>query len=271
MASPGVGGLLRLSGRESGGIVVDTIVTAGVIIIGDEVLSGRTQDLNLAFLAKALNEIGIRVAEARVIPDSQEVIVATVNMYRAGFDYVFTTGGIGPTHDDITAASIARAFDVPLHRNRDAVRLLERQYAAPDRNAARMRMADVPEGAILIENPVSGAPGFQMENVFVLPGVPRIMQAMFEGLRNRLVGGDPVLSRSLAAFTTEGSIAIPLAAVQARYDRVSIGSYPFVRGGRLGTSLVLRSADAQALDEATAEVIALVRSVGVEPIEEPTA
>ncbi len=249
--------------------MAETVVTAGVIIIGDEVLSGRTQDLNLSFLAKALNEIGIRVAEARVIPDSQELIVATVNTYRTSFGYVFTTGGIGPTHDDITAASIAKAFGVLLKRNPDAVRLLERQYAPADRNAARMRMADVPEGARLIENPVSGAPGFQIENVFVLPGVPRIMQAMFEGLRDRLVGGDPVLSRSVAAFTTEGSIAIPLAAIQARHDRVSIGSYPFARGGRLGTSLVLRSTDVKALDEATAEVMALVRSVGVEPFEEP--
>lgn len=249
--------------------MVETVVTAGIIIIGDEVLSGRTQDLNLAFLARALNEIGIRVAEARVIPDTQEAIVATVNACRARFAYVFTTGGIGPTHDDITAASIAAAFGVPLRRNPDAVRLLERQYAPADRNAARMRMADVPEGALLIDNPVSGAPGFQLENVFVLPGVPRIMQAMFDGLRNRLVGGDPVLSRAVAAFTTEGSIATPLAALQARHERVNIGSYPFVRGGRLGTSLVLRSTDAAALDRATAEVIALVRSVGVEPIEEP--
>lgn len=249
--------------------MTETVVTAGIIIIGNEVLSGRTEDLNLAFLARALTEIGIRVAEARVIPDTQEAIVAAVNACRARFAYVFTTGGIGPTHDDITAASIAAAFGVPLRRNPDAVRLLERQYAAADRNAARMRMADVPEGALLISNPVSGAPGFQLENVFVLPGVPRIMQAMFDGLRGRLVGGDLVLSRAVAAFTTEGSIATPLAALQARHERVSIGSYPFVRGGRLGTSLVLRSSDAAALDHATAEVMALIRSVGVEPIEEP--
>jgi molybdenum cofactor synthesis domain-containing protein len=248
----------------------ETIVTAGIIIIGDEVLSGRTQDLNLAFLARALNEIGIRVAEGRVIPDTRERIVATVNACRARFSYVFTTGGIGPTHDDITAASIAAAFGVRLCRNPDAVRLLERQYAPADRNAARMRMADVPEGASLIANPVSGAPGFRIENVFVLPGVPRIMQAMFDGLRNELVGGDPVLSRSVAAFTTEGSIATPLAALQAAHERVSIGSYPFVRGGRLGTSLVLRSTDAAALDRAMVEVMALVRAVGVEPTEEPT-
>jgi molybdenum cofactor synthesis domain-containing protein len=247
------------------------IVTACVIIIGDEVLSGRTQDLNLAFLAQALNEAGIRVAEARVIPDTEEVIVATLNTCRVRFDYVFTTGGIGPTHDDITAASIAAAFGVPVHRDPDAVRRLERQYAPADRNAARLRMADVPEGAILIDNPVSGAPGFQMENVFVLPGVPRIMQAMFDGLRSRLVGGDPVQSRAVAAFTTEGSIAIPLAALQARHEQVKIGSYPFVRSGRLGTSLVLRAIDAAALDRATKEVIDLIRSIGVEPIEEPAA
>jgi molybdenum cofactor synthesis domain-containing protein len=245
------------------------VVTACVIIIGDEVLSGRTQDLNLAFLARALNEVGIRVAEARVIPDIEEAIVETLNTCRVRFDYVFTTGGIGPTHDDITAASVAAAFGVPLHRDPDAVRRLERQYAPADRNAARLRMADVPKGAILIDNPVSGAPGFQMENVFVLPGVPRIMQAMFDGLCDRLAGGDPVQSRSVAAFTTEGSIAVPLAALQARHERVKIGSNPFVRDGRLGTSLVLRTTDPAALDQATEEVIDLIRSIGVEPIEEP--
>jgi molybdenum cofactor synthesis domain-containing protein len=245
------------------------VVTACVIIIGDEVLSGRTQDLNLAFLARALNEVGIRVAEARVIPDIEEAIVETLNTCRVRFDYVFTTGGIGPTHDDITAASVAAAFGVPLHRDPDAVRRLERQYAPADRNAARLRMADMPKGAILIDNPVSGAPGFQMENVFVLPGVPRIMQAMFDELRGRLVGGDPVQSRSVAAFTTEGSVAVPLAALQARHEQVKIGSYPFVRDGRLGTSLVLRATDPTALDQATEEVIDLIRSIGVEPIEEP--
>jgi molybdenum cofactor synthesis domain-containing protein len=250
--------------------VTRSTVTACVIIIGNEVLSGRTQDLNLAFLARALNEIGISVVEARVIADTQEAIVEAVNACRVRFDYVFTTGGIGPTHDDVTAAGIAAAFGVPLHRDPDAVRRLKRQYAPAERNAARMRMADVPEGAVLIDNPVSGAPGFQIENVFVLPGVPRIMQAMFDGLRGRLVGGERVLSRTIAAFTTEGSIATPLAAIQARHERVGIGSYPFVRGGRLGTSLVLRASDAEALDRATAEVIDLVRAIGGEPFEEPS-
>jgi molybdenum cofactor synthesis domain-containing protein len=243
-------------------------VTAAVIIIGNEVLSGRTADANLPFLAKALNELGIRMREARIIPDDEAVIAATVNSCRRAFDYVLTTGGIGPTHDDITAASIARAFDVPLERNPSALRALEQHYRPNEFNEARRKMADIPAGASLIDNPVSKAPGFQIGNVFVLPGVPAIMRAMFDGIRDRLRGGEPVLSRSIAAYTTEGAIAAGLGAIQSRHPRVEIGSYPFVRAGRFGVSLVVRSTEAGALDRAAREIKALIRSLGEMPIED---
>ena len=246
-------------------------VTACVIIIGNEVLSGRTPDANLAFLGAALNDLGIRIVEARVIRDDEDVIAETVNLCRRQYDYVFTTGGIGPTHDDITAASIAKAFGVALERNPDAMAMLRQQYDPSDLNEARQKMADVPAGAVLIENPVSRAPGFQMENVLVLPGVPSIMRAMFKGIRNRLLGGTPVLSRSIAAFTREGNVAAGLSAVQAKYAGVEIGSYPFLRGDRLGVSIVLRSVDQAVLDEAVAEVRAVIEAIGVEPFEETSS
>ena len=247
------------------------VVTACIVIIGSEVLSGRTRDANLAWLATTLNDCGIRVREARVIPDDPAVIVETVNAARAAFDYVFTTGGIGPTHDDITSACIAEAFGVPLERRPDAVRLLEQQYAPADLNAARLKMADIPAGAALIDNPVSRAPGFRLENVYVLPGVPRIMQAMVEGLRDHLSGGVPLVSRTISVYLTEGTIAAGLAAIQGAYLETEIGSYPFVRDGRLGTSLVARAADANALEAATAAIRALVRELGGDPIEDEAA
>lgn len=243
-------------------------VTAAVIIIGNEVLSGRTADANLSFLAKALNELGVRVREARIIPDEEAVIVETVNACRQAFDYVLTTGGIGPTHDDITSASIAKAFGVPLERNPEALRALEQHYRPGEFNKARRRMADVPAGASLIDNPVSKAPGFQIGNVFVLPGVPMIMRAMFDGLRARLAGGEPMLSRSIAAYTTEGAIAAGLGRIQDGHGDVEIGSYPFVRGGRFGVSLVARSTKRESLDRVADEIKALIREIGETPIED---
>jgi len=243
-------------------------VTAAVIIIGNEVLSGRTRDANLAYLGKALDAAGVRLREARVIPDDAEVIVETVNEFRERFGYVFTTGGIGPTHDDITSACVARAFGATLHRNAEAEALLRRHYRPEDVNEARLKMADVPEGATLIANPVSAAPGFQLGNVFVLPGVPRIMQAMFEGLRYRLAGGAPMVSTTVAAFVTEGAVAAGLAEAQAEHPTVEIGSYPFVRDGRLGTSLVVRAPDAAAVEAAAVAVEAAVRAAGGEPMRE---
>jgi molybdenum cofactor synthesis domain-containing protein len=246
-------------------------VTACVIIIGNEILSGRTHDANLPYLAKALNGVGIRVMEARVVRDDEGAIVEAVDACRAAYDYVFTTGGIGPTHDDITAACLAEAFGVELVRDPRAVDLLTRHYAAAELNEARLKMAEVPQGATLIDNPVSSAPGFRIGNVVVLPGVPRILQAMVDGLVVNLRGGDPVLSRTISAFTTESGIATPLAAVQDAHPQVEIGSYPFVRSGRFGVSLVVRSTDRAALDAAAVAVAAMLRGLAIEPILEDEA
>ena len=243
------------------------IVTACVLIIGNEILSGRTQDENLGFLARGLGEAGIRLREARVIPDVAEVIVATVNDVRRRFDYVFTTGGIGPTHDDITAQSIADAFEVPLILHPDAKRLLETHYPAGHLNEARLRMAMVPEGAALLPNPISRAPGFRIGNVFVLPGVPSIMQGIFEQLRYRLVGGDKVLSRSISCRLGEGVLAHDLAALQERFADVEIGSYPYFRRGDFGVTLVLRGTDRARLAAATEELKALIERLGGDPQE----
>jgi molybdenum cofactor synthesis domain-containing protein len=243
------------------------IVTASVLIIGNEILSGRTQDANLAFLARGLNEAGIRLREARVIPDDPAVIVATVNETRHTFDYVFTTGGIGPTHDDITAQCIADAFGVSLIMHSDAKRLLETHYPPGQLNEARLRMAMVPAGAVLLPNPISRAPGFQIGNVFVLPGVPSIMQGIFEQLKYRLVGGDKVLSRTVSCHLAEGTLARDLGVLQQRYSDLEIGSYPYFRRGDFGVTLVLRGTDRERLAAATDELKALIRSLGGDPQE----
>jgi molybdenum cofactor synthesis domain-containing protein len=243
------------------------IVTACVLIIGNEILSGRTQDANLAFLAQGLNEVGIRLREARVIPDDPGVIVSAVNEVRSAFDYVFTTGGIGPTHDDITAQCVADAFGVPLLVHPDAKRLLESHYPPGQLNEARLRMAMVPAGASLLPNPISRAPGFQIGNVFVLPGVPSIMQGIFEQLKYRLAGGDKVLSRSVSCHLAEGTLAQDLGALQQRYPDVEIGSYPYFRRGDFGVTLVLRGTDRERLTIATDELKTLIRNLGGEPQE----
>lgn len=233
--------------------------TACLILIGNEILSGRTHDKNLPWLAAQLNQLGIRMVEARVIPDIHETIITCVNSCRQQFDYVFTTGGIGPTHDDITSECIAKAFGVPLIRHPQAKALLEAHYPPEDLNEARLKMADVPEGATLIANPVSAAPGYRIGNVYVMAGVPRIMQAMFDGIKHNLQGGAPMLSASVAAFVTEGTIAEELGRIQSRFPSVEIGSYPFVRAQKLGTSLVARSTDAEALLACKAALVTLFR------------
>ncbi len=242
----------------------DRIYTAAVVIIGNEVLSGRVQEANLRVLAVGLNERGIRLKEARVIADDEATIVATVNTLRAVHDYVFTTGGIGPTHDDITAASVAAAFGVPLVKDPHAVALLERHYG--DRvNAARLRMAMVPAGARLLDNPVAWAPGFALENVYVLPGVPRIAEAMFDTLKSALAGGQPLRSRTVNAYLSESLVAEGLAAIQARFTDTEIGSYPYVRNERFGCALVVRGVDTSRVEAASAAIAALVRDLGGEP------
>jgi molybdenum cofactor synthesis domain-containing protein len=244
------------------------VVTAALAIIGNEVLSGRTRDANLQYLGENLNALGIRMLEVRVIPDVEATIIATVNDLRTRFDYVFTTGGIGPTHDDITALAVARAFGVALVRDPEAERRVRSNYASPaDITPARLKMAEVPEGSELLDNPVSRAPGFRVENVYVLPGVPRIMQAMFEGFRHKLVGGVSMKSREIAAYLPEGRMGGPLGEIQARFPETEIGSYPFVREGRFGAALVVRHADQAMVDAASEAVRAMIRELGEEPIE----
>jgi len=241
--------------------------TASVLIIGNEILSGRTQDTNLNYIAKGLAERGVRLAEARVIPDLSDVIVATVNEARARYDYVFTTGGIGPTHDDITAECIAKAFGVPLTLNPEIHRMMLERYPPGHLNEARLRMAHTPEGASLVPNPIQGPPGFRMENVFVMAGVPRIMQGMFDAIRHELNGGPPIRSISVHCRLPEGTIAQGLGEIQARYPDLDIGSYPTFARGAPETNLVLRGVDPDRLAAGAREVAALVKSLGGDPTE----
>jgi molybdenum cofactor synthesis domain-containing protein len=244
------------------------IVTACVLIIGNEILSGRTQDVNLNYIAKGLAQVGVILREARVIPDIAETIVATVNEVRAKFDYVFTTGGIGPTHDDITSECVARAFGVKWTIHPEAHRLFLQHYKPGELNEARLRMAHTPEGATLIPNPVSRAPGFRMGNVFVMAGIPSVMQAMFDNVKGGLDGGPPVLSRTVSCALAEGVVAKGLGEIQARYADLDLGSYPFLRRGEYGVSLVVRGRDPARLDAAKAEIADLVKSLGGAPVEE---
>ena len=233
--------------------------TAAMLVIGDEILSGRTRDSNMHHLAGALTAHGIRLVEARVVADDTGAIVAAVNALRAGHDHVFTSGGIGPTHDDITAEAIARAFGVPISRRADAMALLAAHYERVGLpfNEARQRMARIPEGAVLIDNPVSVAPGFTLGNVHVMAGVPDIFAAMLAVVLPLLTGGAPLLSRSLRVNRGEGDIAGDFAALAAEYPDLSMGSYPFVQAGSFGTNLVIRGTDPARLDAAMARLKAL--------------
>ena len=241
--------------------------TACILIIGNEILSGRVQDENVAFLAKGLNDVGIRLKEVRVIPDDSDMIVGTVNEVRRAFDYVFTTGGIGPTHDDITAQCIAAAFAVQLILHPEAKRLLEGHYPPGAVNEARMRMAYVPDGAVLLPNPISRAPGFRIGNVYVMAGVPQIMQATFNELRHHLKGGAKMLSRSVSCSLGEGVLAKGLGELQARYADLEIGSYPYFRRADFGVTLVIRGTDRPRLLLATEELKVLILDLGGDPHE----
>ena len=235
--------------------------TACLIIIGNEILSGRTHDKNLPHIAEKLNDAGVRLMETRVIPDIEETIVATVNECRAKFTYIFTTGGIGPTHDDITAASIARAFGVALIRHPEAVRLLTEAYAPRgiEMNEARLRMANVPEGATLIPNAATAAPGFKIGNVHVMAGVPRIMQAMLETVLPSLEGAAQMFSVSVKTNLPEGTIADGLAEIQQTFSDVEIGSYPhFLEGGGYSTTLVSRAYDMARAEASSAAITQLI-------------
>jgi molybdenum cofactor synthesis domain-containing protein len=242
--------------------------TACLLVIGNEILSGRTQDINIKFLATRLGEIGIPLREVRVIPDVAATIIATVNEVRAAFDHVFTTGGIGPTHDDITSECISAAFGVPWEIHPEAFALMEARYAKGEFNAARRRMATMPRGATLIKNAVSAAPGFTIGNVHVMAGVPRIMQAMFDSLAPTLAGGQPVISRAVYAMgLMEGSIAAGLEAIQNRYPELDVGSYPFARDAGHGVAIVSKGTDVAEAEAATAEVTALMAGLGLAPIQ----
>ena len=242
-------------------------VTAAVLVIGNEILSGRTQDANLNFIAKGLGEAGVVLREARVIPDVPDMIVAAVNELRAKYDYVFTTGGIGPTHDDITSECVARAFGLKLVVHPDAHRQFLSYYGPGELNEARLRMAMTPEGACLIPNPISRAPGFRIGNVFVMAGIPSVMQAMFDGVKPGLKGGPPVLSRTIECAVPEGLLAKGLGEIQGRWPDIDIGSYPFTRRGSFGVALVLRGREATLLDRARDEVAGLVTALGGSPAE----
>ncbi len=239
-------------------------IIAGIIIIGNEVLSGRTKDINTSNLAEWLNSLGIEVKEVRIIPDDEQVIIDTVNELRNNFNYVFTTGGIGPTHDDITAKSISKAFSLEYGYHKEAFSILENYYKPGEFNEGRQKMAKMPITAKLIINPSSGAPGFYVENVFCLPGVPSILNSMLGGLKNVLVGGDQVLSKTLNLRTVESEIAKPLSDVQKKNNEVEIGSYPFFRAGKLGVSIVLRSTNQKKIDQCNDQILEFVKEKKIE-------
>jgi molybdenum cofactor synthesis domain-containing protein len=233
---------------------MNEIITAAVLVIGDEILSGRTQDTNLGYIAKFLGALGIDMREGRIVPDVEAEIVAALNALRARYTYVFTTGGIGPTHDDITADAVAKAFGVGIDYHPEALAALGARYQPGEFNEMRKRMARVPDGATLIKNSVSTAPGFQIENVFVMAGVPMIMRAMMEDVAPRLRRGAVVETATVSAKIAEGRIAGPLAKIQAEYQTVAIGSYPFYTPDGFGVQLVVRGRD-KGLVEAAAVAI----------------
>ena len=232
--------------------------TAAVLIIGNEILSGRTQDTNLNYIAQSLTKIGIRLAEARVVADVEREIVDAVNALRKRYTHVFTTGGIGPTHDDITVDCIAKAFGVAVEVNSEARALLTTHYTADKLTDARLRMARIPAGAKLIHNPISAAPGFQLDNVYVMAGVPNIMRAMLDGVIPTLKPGPTIYSKTVSGFVAESVIAEELGNVAKTYPQLDIGSYPWVRDARYGTALVTRGTDKNAVDAANEAIYAFV-------------
>lgn len=239
-------------------------VTAGLVVIGEEILSGRTKDENTAYIAAYLTRVGILLREVRIVEDSEAVIAAAVNALRKRYTYVFTTGGIGPTHDDVTTDAIAKAFGVSAEIREDAVAAMRLQHQEEDLTPARLRMARIPDGAELIHNAVSRAPGYVIENVIVMAGVPRIMQVMLDEVMPRLAKGAPVQTRSVRVDAREGDVAPPLAALQAAYPDVQIGSYPFFEHKRFGTYVVLRSPDAVRVDAALEALWEIVVEHGFE-------
>ena len=245
----------------------NTKVNAAILIIGNEILSGRTQDTNTSTLATWLNSIGVKVGEVRIIPDIEKIIVTTLNLLKSNYDYVFTTGGIGPTHDDITAESVSKTFGLKYQIHKEAFDILEAYYKPGEFNEGRQKMVWMPENANLILNPTSGAPGFNVENVFCLPGVPSILKSMLGGLTNSIVGGEPILSLTISLRTVESEIANSLTKVQNDNQDVEIGSYPFFQAGKLGVSIVIRSEDQSKIHNCNKQILKFVDDKNIEVVD----
>ena len=242
-------------------------VNAAILIIGNEILSGRTKDTNTSTIALWLNSLGVKVKEVRVIPDIEEIIIQSVNNLRKNNDYIFTTGGIGPTHDDITAQSISKAFSLKYEIHKEAYKILEGYYKPGEFNEGRQKMVWMPENANLILNPTSGAPGFSVENVFCLPGVPSILKSMLGGLKNKIIGGKPILNLTISLRTVESEIANSLAEVQNKFLDVEIGSYPFFQSGKLGVSIVIRSEDQSRIIKCNNQILKFVKEKNIEVVD----
>jgi len=244
-----------------------TKVNAAILIIGNEILSGRTRDTNTSTLALWLNSIGVKVQEVKIIPDIEETIASSVNLLRKQYDYVFTTGGIGPTHDDITAQSIAKAFNLSYEIHKEGYKILEKYYKPGEFNEGRKKMIWMPKNAKLLLNPTSGAPGFNVENVFCLPGVPSILKSMLGGLKNNIVGGEPILTRTISLRTIESEIAKSLTNIQDNNKDVEIGSYPFFQAGKLGVSIVIRSESQNKIDVCSAQILNFIKEKKIEIVD----
>ena len=244
-----------------------TKVNAAILIIGNEILSGRTQDTNTSTIAVWLSSIGVRVEEVRVIPDIEKTIIETLNFLRSTYDYIFTSGGIGPTHDDITAQSVSKVFGLKYEIHKQAFKILEAYYKPGEFNDGRQKMVWMPENANLILNPTSGATGFNIENVFCLPGVPSILKSMLGGLTNTIVGGEPIKSHTISLRTVESEIADSLTKVQDENKDVEIGSYPFFQAGKLGVSIVIRSEDQNKIDNCNSQILKFVNAKNIEVVE----
>ena len=234
-------------------------LNAAIVVIGNEILSGRTQDVNVSNISKWLNNLGVKLEEVRIIPDVESTIVKTINEVRMKFKYVFTTGGIGPTHDDITAKSISKAFSVKYCYHPEAYRILERYYKKDKFNLGRRKMAKMPKNASLIFNPSSAAPGFFVKNVFCLPGVPSILKSMLGGLKNKIIGGSKILTKTVRLQTVESEISIPLENVQNKFKNLEIGSYPSFKQGKVGVSLVIRSKKIKLIEECVGDIIKFIK------------
>jgi len=242
-------------------------VNAAIIIIGNEILSGRTQDINLINLSKWLNGLGVKVEEVRIIPDSEIAIVHTVNFLRKRFNYIFTTGGIGPTHDDITSKSLAKALNLKYGKHKEAYKLLENYYGPKNFTTGRKKMAKLPSKASLIFNPSSGAPGFIVNNIYCLPGVPSILKSMLGGLNNKIIGGKKIYSETINIKTVESEIAFSLEKVQNKYKNTEIGSYPFFKQGKIGVSIVIRSSEKKMINKCSNEIKKFISEKNIKILE----